>query len=169
MFILHMYVNFISHFMVSNKLLEFGLRGFPLNFYIWVFMLPLQIHLFLFLNKASYWFIYLSMWMTLFSLVTTLAFSMSLSSNSVRRFELKDLRDLHYFLGPQITRTTIGLFLHQAKYAHDLLIKHNTLSSKPAKTLCTPHLRLVPDEGSLLANPHPYRSLVGSLHYLTFT
>ena len=41
MFILLMYVNFISHFIVSNKLLEFGLRGFPLNFYIWVFMLPL--------------------------------------------------------------------------------------------------------------------------------
>ena len=84
-------------------------------------------------------------------------------------FELKDLGDLHYFLGLQITRTTKGLFLHQAKHAHDLLIKHNTLTSKPAKTPCTPHLRLVPDEGSLLANPHPYRSLVGSLHYLTFT
>ena len=91
MFILLMYVNFISHFIVSNKLLEFGLRGFPLNFYIWVFMLPLQIHLFLFSNKASYWFIYLSMWMTLFSLVTTLAFSMSLSSNLVRLLNQRTL------------------------------------------------------------------------------
>lgn len=82
-------------------------------------------------------------------------------------FEIKDLGDLHYFLGLQITRTTKGLFLHQAKYAHDLLVKHNTLTSKPAKTPCTPHLRLVPDEGSLLADPNPYHRLVGSFHYLT--
>ena len=42
-------------------------------------------------------------------------------------------------------------------------------SSKPARSPCAPHLRLVPNEGSLLSNPHEYRSLVGSLHYLTFT
>lgn len=86
-----------------------------------------------------------------------------------KAFKLKDLGDLHYFLGLQITRTTKGLFLHQAKYAHNLLVKHNMLTSKLAKTPWTPHLRLVPDEGSLLADPYPYHSLVGSLHYLTFT
>jgi len=42
-------------------------------------------------------------------------------------------------------------------------------TSKPAKTPCTPHLKLIPNEGTLLSDPHPYRSLVGSLHYLTFT
>lgn len=53
-------------------------------------------------------------------------------------FELKDLGDLHYFMGLQTTRTTKGLFLNQAKYAHDLLEKHNMLTSKPAKSLCAP-------------------------------
>jgi len=42
-------------------------------------------------------------------------------------------------------------------------------SSKPARSPCASHLRLVPNEGSLLSNPHEYRSLVGFLHYLTFT
>ena len=42
-------------------------------------------------------------------------------------------------------------------------------SSKPVRSPCASHLRLVPNEGSLLSNPHEYRSLVGSLHYLTFT
>ena len=42
-------------------------------------------------------------------------------------------------------------------------------SSKPARSPCAPHLRLVPNEGFLLSNPHEYRSLVGFLHYLTFT
>lgn len=43
------------------------------------------------------------------------------------------------------------------------------LSAKLAKTPCAPNLRLVPAEGSLFANPHVYRGMVGSLHYLTFT
>ena len=84
-------------------------------------------------------------------------------------FELKDLGDLHYFSGRQITRTTKGLFLNQAKYAHDFLGWHNLLTSKLVNTPCAPYMRLVPNEGSLLADPYPYRSLVGSLHYLTFT
>lgn len=84
-------------------------------------------------------------------------------------FELKDLGDLHYILGLQIIRTAKGLFLNQAKYAHDLLVKHNMLTSKPAKTPCVPHMRLVPNEGNVLSDPHPFRSLIGSFHYLTFT
>lgn len=43
------------------------------------------------------------------------------------------------------------------------------LSAKLAKTPCAPNLRLVPAKGSLFANPHVYRGMVGSLHYLTFT
>ena len=76
---------------------------------------------------------------------------------------------LHFFLGLQITRSTKGLFLTQTKYAHDLLQKHNMLSVKAAKTPYAPNLRLVPATDSLLADPYTYRSIVGSLHYLTFT
>ena len=43
------------------------------------------------------------------------------------------------------------------------------LNAKVAKTPCAPNLRLVPASGSLLADPHTYRSIVGSLHYLTVT
>lgn len=42
-------------------------------------------------------------------------------------------------------------------------------SSKPAKKPCTSHLKLMPNEGTLLSNPHPYRNFVRSLHYLTST
>jgi hypothetical protein len=49
-------------------------------------------------------------------------------------FDLKDLGELHYFLGLQDTRTSAGLHLNQAKYASDLLKKHNMMDSKPAKT-----------------------------------
>uniref|UniRef100_A0A2N9HNG4 Reverse transcriptase Ty1/copia-type domain-containing protein n=1 Tax=Fagus sylvatica TaxID=28930 RepID=A0A2N9HNG4_FAGSY len=50
-------------------------------------------------------------------------------------FDLKDLGPLHYFLGLQVTRSSSGLYLNQAKYATDLLKKHNMLDSKPAKSL----------------------------------
>uniref|UniRef100_A0A2N9E3A6 Integrase catalytic domain-containing protein n=1 Tax=Fagus sylvatica TaxID=28930 RepID=A0A2N9E3A6_FAGSY len=84
-------------------------------------------------------------------------------------FDLKDLGPLHYFLGLQVTRSSSGLFLNQAKYATDLLQKHNMLDSKPAKSPSCPNTRLSLHEGDLLTDPHGYRSLVGGLHYLTFT
>ena len=38
-------------------------------------------------------------------------------------FKMKDLGPLHYFLGKEVSRTGSGLFLHQSKYARDLLQK----------------------------------------------
>ena len=49
-------------------------------------------------------------------------------------FDLKDLGLLHHFLGLQVTRSSFGLYLNQAKYATDLLKKHNMLDSKLAKS-----------------------------------
>ena len=83
-------------------------------------------------------------------------------------FELKDLGPLSYFLGLQITRTSKGLLVTQTKYAQDLLLRVNMHTSKPARTPCAPNTRLSPTDGALLSNPHEFRSLVGSLHYLTF-
>jgi hypothetical protein len=87
--------------------------------------------------------------------------------NSV--FELKDLGSLNYFLGIQVTRDSTGLHLSQAKYATTLLHKHNMFHTKPISTLCTPNTRLSLHDGTKLSDPHVYRSLVGALHYLTFT
>ena len=43
------------------------------------------------------------------------------------------------------------------------------VSSKLAHTPCAPNSRLIPTKGFLLSNPHDYKSLEGSLHYLIFT
>jgi hypothetical protein len=72
-------------------------------------------------------------------------------------------------LGLQVTHTSAGLHLNQAKYASDLLKKHNMMDSKPAKTPNCPNTRLSLHDGDPLPDPHAYRSLVGALHYLTFT
>jgi transposase InsO family protein len=84
-------------------------------------------------------------------------------------FELKDMGVLHYFLGLQITRSSQGLTLTQTKYATDLLTKHNMLNCSPCKTPCVPNTRLSATCGKPLTDVHAYRSLVGALHYLTFT
>ena len=84
-------------------------------------------------------------------------------------FDLKDLGPLHYFLGLQVSRTSDALHVTQTRYASDLLVKHHMVDSKLAKTPCSPNTRLFVHEGDLLSDPHGYRSLVGALHYLTFT
>jgi hypothetical protein len=43
------------------------------------------------------------------------------------------------------------------------------LASKPAKSPSCSNIRLSHHEGDFLPDPHGYRSLVGALHYLTFT
>jgi hypothetical protein len=66
-------------------------------------------------------------------------------------FDIKDLGPLHYFLGLQVSRTTDALHVTQTKYASDLLVKHQMVDSKPAKTPCSPNTRLSIHEGDLLS------------------
>lgn len=53
-------------------------------------------------------------------------------------FALKDLGELNYFLGIQVTKTEKGIHLSQAKYIADLLAKNNMdkccLYAKPMAT-----------------------------------
>ncbi|XP_050154870.1 uncharacterized mitochondrial protein AtMg00810-like [Malus sylvestris] len=86
-----------------------------------------------------------------------------------KEFDLKDLGQLHYFLGIQVIQQSNGLFLSQAKYIKDLLAKTDMEDSKPCATPCLPYNRLVLDDGKPYNNPGLYRSLVGALQYLTFT
>ena len=96
---------------------------------------------------------------TLQSLIVTLG----------KEFDLKDLGRLKFFLGLQIEYKAIGFFGHQRKYATDLLSKFNMSSCKPCSTPFISLSRLRKDDGVLLTNPTPFRSMVGGLQYLTFT
>ena len=85
------------------------------------------------------------------------------------RFSIKDLGDLHYFLGIKVTRNSHGLHLMQSKYISDLLNKVNMQNTKAVSTPLNPAEKLSLNLGKPLSDPSQYRTVVGSLEYLSFT
>ncbi|KAF5462652.1 hypothetical protein F2P56_018640 [Juglans regia] len=85
-----------------------------------------------------------------------------------QEFSMKDLGNLNYFLGLEVTHSETGIFLSQMKYARDILLRANLLDSKPIATpmVVSTHLTAA---GSKFNSPTTYRSLVGALQYLTIT
>ncbi|XP_019084316.1 PREDICTED: uncharacterized protein LOC109125954 [Camelina sativa] len=85
------------------------------------------------------------------------------------RFSIKDPTDLTYFLGIEATRTKAGLHLKQRKYIVDFLAKNNKHNAKPVATQIATSPKLTKHGGTILGDPTQYRSVVGSLQYLSFT
>ena len=84
-------------------------------------------------------------------------------------FAIKDLGPLHYFLGVEVVRRPDGFFLHQRKYAHELLERAGMLNCKPAATPVDTKAKLSATDGSPASDAAFYRSIVGALQYLTLT
>ena len=81
---------------------------------------------------------------------------------------MKDLGDLHFFLGIEATRHQDTLFLTQTKYIKDLLQRVQLLEAKHIATpAATKQLSLY--DGTPFLDQTLYRSTVGSLQYLLFT
>ncbi|GJQ97089.1 ribonuclease H-like domain-containing protein [Tanacetum coccineum] len=83
-------------------------------------------------------------------------------------FSMTDLGPLNYFLGISTQGTSYGLFLSQTKYAREVLERAGMMNCNPYKTLADTESKIGPD-GDPVSNPSLYRSLAGSLQYLTFT
>jgi hypothetical protein len=92
-----------------------------------------------------------------------------LIANLASIFELKDLGPFKYFLGLQIDYKSSGFFVHQSKYALDVLSRHNMTTCKPCTSPFVSCSKVSSDVVESLIDPTPYRSLVGALQYLTFT
>ena len=82
---------------------------------------------------------------------------------------MKDLGHVSYFLGLEITHSTNGLYITQAKYASEILSRAGLTNSKTVDTLVELNVCLTPSGGKPLSNPSLYRHLVGNLVYLTVT
>jgi histone deacetylase 1/2 len=86
-------------------------------------------------------------------------------------FALKDLGELHYFLGIEVYKVRDGILLNQNKYASDLLKRVNIFNCKPVNNLLLASKKLSSFEGIPLGPKDSvhYRSVVGALQYLTPT
>jgi histone deacetylase 1/2 len=88
-----------------------------------------------------------------------------------KNFAIKDLGDLHYFLGIEVTKRKNGLLLTQEKYAKDLIQRVGMQGCKSTPTPLSSTEQLSLTSGTALSSDDStrYRSIVGGLQYLTLT
>lgn len=75
--------------------------------------------------------------------------------------------ELTYFLGLQVKQTKQGNFIHQTKYTKDLLRRFDMATCKPISTPMGSTTVLDPVEEGEAVDQKEYRSMIGSLLYLT--
>jgi hypothetical protein len=97
--------------------------------------------------------------------------TVALLRNLDKEFALKDLGDLHYFLGIEVTKIQHGILLSQDKYAMEILERAGMKHCKPVSTPLSTSKKLSEHVGVALGpnDATSYRSIVGGLQYLTLT
>ncbi|GJV36318.1 putative ribonuclease H-like domain-containing protein [Tanacetum coccineum] len=83
------------------------------------------------------------------------------------RFQMSSMGELTFFLGLQVKQKEDGIFISQDKYVAEILKKFDFASVKTASTPIEIHKPLVKDEEAADVDVHLYRSMIGSLMYLT--
>eukprot|EP00253_Pinus_taeda_P012266 PITA_12266 len=86
-----------------------------------------------------------------------------------KEFEMSLLGELTYFLGLKIQQNEGGTFLSQTKYLKQILKKYGMEDSKPVCTPMVARCSLSENDESTLVHQPTYRSMIGSLLYLTGT
>ncbi|GJS26517.1 putative ribonuclease H-like domain-containing protein [Tanacetum coccineum] len=83
------------------------------------------------------------------------------------RFQMSSMGELTFFLGLQVKQKADGIFISQDKYVAEILKKFDFVNVKTASTPIETQKPLVKDEEASDVDVHLYRSMIGSLMYLT--
>ncbi|GJZ24173.1 putative ribonuclease H-like domain-containing protein, partial [Tanacetum coccineum] len=83
------------------------------------------------------------------------------------KFQMSSMGELTFFLGLQVQQKKKGIFISQDKYVHEILRKFNYSDVKSASTPTDLEKPLVQDGDADDVDEHLYRSMIGSLMYLT--
>ncbi|KAJ4807334.1 Gag/pol [Rhynchospora pubera] len=86
-----------------------------------------------------------------------------------QRFALKDLGDLHFFLGIAVHYTKAGVLLSQKQYILDLLCRTHMANAQPMSTPMAVNSSISKFDGEPFHDPKLYRAVVGALQYITIT
>ncbi|GJT36614.1 putative ribonuclease H-like domain-containing protein [Tanacetum coccineum] len=84
-----------------------------------------------------------------------------------KRFQMSSMGELTFFLGLQVKQKEDGIFISQDKYVGEILKKFGFSSIRTASTPMETNKALTKDEDGEDVDVHLYRSMIGSLMYLT--
>jgi hypothetical protein len=87
----------------------------------------------------------------------------------VSEFQMSMTGELTFFLGIHVKQMKQGTFVRQAKYTKDLMKKFNMAELKLVSTPMSSAALLGLDENGEAVDQREYRSMIGSLLYLTMT
>lgn len=94
---------------------------------------------------------------------------MDFKEDVMKTFEMADLGLISYFLSIEVSQGNDGIFISQKKYTTDLLKKFKMYGCKLIATPLVIDEKLHKNGGAPKAYASRYRSLIGSLIYLTST
>ncbi|GJR75392.1 putative ribonuclease H-like domain-containing protein [Tanacetum coccineum] len=83
------------------------------------------------------------------------------------KFQMSSMGELTFFLGLQVKQKKDGIFISQDKYVDEILKKFGFTEVKTASTPMETQKPLLKDEDGEEVDVHMYRSMIGSLIYLT--
>jgi len=75
--------------------------------------------------------------------------------------------ELNYFLGLQVKQTAEGIFISQSKYAKDLVKQFGLDGKSRARNPMSTSVKISSDLAGKSVDPSLYKSMIGSLMYLT--
>jgi hypothetical protein len=84
-----------------------------------------------------------------------------------QEFEMSMIGELNYFLGLQVKQSSEGIFISQSKYAKDLVKRFGLDGKSHARTPMSTNIKINSDLAGKPVDPTLYRSMIGSLLYLT--
>ncbi|GJT70981.1 uncharacterized mitochondrial protein-like protein [Tanacetum coccineum] len=84
-----------------------------------------------------------------------------------KKFQMSSMREPTFFLGLQVMQRDDEIFISQDKYVADILKKFDFSSVKTTSTLIETNKALLKDEEAEDVDVHLYKSIIGSLMYLT--
>ncbi|GJX37752.1 putative ribonuclease H-like domain-containing protein [Tanacetum coccineum] len=84
-----------------------------------------------------------------------------------KRFQMSSMGELTFFLGIQVKQKNDGIFISQDKYVGEILKKFGFSSIRTTSTPMETNKALAKDEEGEDVDVHLYRSMIGSLMYLT--